>query len=75
MQKDAAHRFNIHQSTVSHINITWANFLYSVHGAVGIWMSEEAVKAHLPIFQNYSDTQVVLDCTEARMREHIAYEK
>ncbi len=35
MQKDLAHRFKIH-------------FLYSILGAVGIWISEEAVKAHLP---------------------------
>ncbi|KAJ8334017.1 hypothetical protein SKAU_G00413360 [Synaphobranchus kaupii] len=65
--KDLAHRFNIHQSTVSRIITTWVNFLYTVLGAVGIWLSEETVKAHLPdVFQNYSDTQVVLDCTELR---------
>ena len=67
MQKDLAQRFKIHQSTVSRIIKTWVNFLYTVLGAVGIWMSEEAVKAHLPdVFDNYSDTQVVLDCTELR---------
>ncbi|CAB1316006.1 unnamed protein product [Coregonus sp. 'balchen'] len=36
MQKDLAHRFKIHQSTVSRIINTWANFLYTVLGAVGI---------------------------------------
>uniref|UniRef100_A0A1A8NED2 Si:dkey-177p2.16 n=2 Tax=Nothobranchius pienaari TaxID=704102 RepID=A0A1A8NED2_9TELE len=65
LQKDLAHRFKIHQSTVSHIINTWANFLYTVLGAVGIWMSEDKVKAHLPdVFKNYSNTQVLLDCTE-----------
>ncbi len=68
MQTDLAHRFKIHQSTVSSCIInTWAYFLYTVLGAVGIWLSEETVKAQLPdVFQNYSDTQVVLNCTELR---------
>lgn len=67
MQKDLAHRFRIHQSTVSRIINTWANFLYTVLGPVGIWLDEETVKAHMPdVFQQYSDTQVILDCTELR---------
>ncbi|KAL0970440.1 hypothetical protein UPYG_G00241950 [Umbra pygmaea] len=67
MQKDLAQRFRIHQSTVSRIINTWANFLYTVLGAVGIWMDEETVNAHMPdVFQFYSDTQVILDCTELR---------
>ncbi|KAM9375699.1 uncharacterized protein KZ484_008239 [Pholidichthys leucotaenia] len=65
MQRDLDHRFKIHQSTVSRIINTWANFLYTLLGAVGTWLSEAQVKAHLPdVFLNYSDTQVVLDCTE-----------
>ncbi|CAB1338569.1 unnamed protein product [Coregonus sp. 'balchen'] len=81
MQKDLAHRFKIHQSTVSRIINTWANFLdtvlgavgiwanflYTVLGAVGIWLDEETVKSHMPeVFQGYSDTQIILDCTEIR---------
>ena len=55
----------IHQSTVSHIINTWANFLYTVLGAVGIWLDEEAVKASTPeVFQGYSVTQIILDCNE-----------
>ncbi|KAI7800509.1 uncharacterized protein LOC130565305 [Triplophysa rosa] len=66
-QRDLAHRFNVHESTVSRIITTWANFLYTILGSVRIWMSEEAVKAHLPIeFQDNPDTQVVMDCTELR---------
>ncbi|XP_058629590.1 uncharacterized protein LOC131539210 [Onychostoma macrolepis] len=66
-QRDLAHRFDIHQSTVSRIITTWANFLYTVLGSVRIWMSKEVVKAHMPKeFQDYPDTQVVIDCTELR---------
>ncbi|KAI2649907.1 Beta-lactamase [Labeo rohita] len=70
-QKKPATGKNVHrlqricQSTVSRIINTWANFLYTVLGAVGIWLEEETVKAHMPdVFQYYSDTQVILDCTE-----------
>lgn len=67
MEKDLAHRFYITESAVSRVITTWADFLYSVLGAVNVWMSEKTVKAHLPdVFQNYSETQVVLDCTKLR---------
>ncbi|KAL6490092.1 hypothetical protein MHYP_G00004370 [Metynnis hypsauchen] len=67
MQKDLAHRFRIHRSTVSRIINTWANFLYTVLGAVSIWLDVDTVKTHLPdVFQDYADTQVILDCTELR---------
>ncbi|KAI7789388.1 hypothetical protein IRJ41_018296, partial [Triplophysa rosa] len=66
-QRDLAHRFNIHQSTVSRKLTTWANFLYTTLGSVRIWMSEEEVKANLPKdFKDYPDAQVIIDCTELR---------
>ncbi|XP_074546804.1 uncharacterized protein LOC141805586 [Halichoeres trimaculatus] len=67
MQRDLAHRFKIHHSAVSRIINTWANFLYTVLGAVGIWLDKETIKSHMPeVFQGYSDTQIILDCTEIR---------
>lgn len=66
-EKDLGDCFNIHQSTVRRILKTWANFLYTVLGAVGIWMSSDTVKAMMPnVFGKYSDTQVIIDCTEWR---------
>ncbi|GAA6223191.1 uncharacterized protein LOC108878250 isoform X1 [Lates japonicus] len=67
-QRELGHRFNIHQATVSRIIVTWANFLYSLLGSVCIWMSPAAVKVKLPSeFDGiYSDTHVILDCTELR---------
>ncbi|XDV16294.1 hypothetical protein PO909_016075 [Leuciscus waleckii] len=67
-QRELGHRFNIHRATVSRIIMTWANFLYSLLGSVCVWMSPAAVKASLPhdFDGSYSDTQVVLDCTELR---------
>ena len=66
-QRELSHRFTIHRATVSRIIVTWANFLYILLGSVSIWMSPEAVKAHIPQeYAGYSDTQVVVDCTELR---------
>ncbi|XP_073702352.1 uncharacterized protein [Garra rufa] len=42
-QKDLGHRFQVHQTTVSRIITTWANFLYFVLGSVCIWMTKEQV--------------------------------
>lgn len=64
---DLGHRFNIPQYMVIKMIRAWASFLYSILGSVNIWMSEEAVKAHLPKeFQDYPDTQVIIDCAELR---------
>ncbi|XP_037389022.1 uncharacterized protein LOC119262176 [Pygocentrus nattereri] len=66
-ERDLGHRFNIHPSTVSRIISTWTNFLYTLLGSVSIWLSPEHVKKNLPSeFQDYPDTQVILDCTELR---------
>ncbi|KAK0136273.1 hypothetical protein N1851_027823 [Merluccius polli] len=66
-EKDLGDRFSIHQSTVSRIIKTWVNFLYTLLGAVGIWMSPETIRATIPsVFGKYSDTQVIIDCTEMK---------
>ncbi|KAK7895700.1 hypothetical protein WMY93_021025 [Mugilogobius chulae] len=65
VQKDLAHRFKVHQSTVSRIINTWANFLYEVLGAIGIWLDEDTIKENIPeVFSSYADTHIILDCTE-----------
>ncbi|ROL41648.1 THAP domain-containing protein 2 [Anabarilius grahami] len=68
-EKDLGDRFNIHQSAVSRIIKSWVNFLYTLLGAVRIWMSPEEIRATMPsVFGKYSDTQVIVDCTELRCK-------
>ncbi|XP_076842458.1 uncharacterized protein LOC143487035 [Brachyhypopomus gauderio] len=64
-ERDLAHRFHVHQSTVSRIITSLANFLYFLLGSVCIWMPKDKVQAYLPEeFGNFQDTQVILYCTE-----------
>ncbi|XP_026006691.1 uncharacterized protein LOC113011376 [Astatotilapia calliptera] len=63
-ERDLAHRFNIHQSTVSRIIATWTNFLATALGSQCIWLTREEVQAYLPEeFKDFSDTQMILDCS------------
>ncbi|KAK0144673.1 hypothetical protein N1851_017015 [Merluccius polli] len=57
-QRDLGHRFHVHRATVSRIIVTWVNFLYSLLGSVSIWMSPEAVKAHIPQEYNIKFSQL-----------------
>ncbi|XP_055034355.1 uncharacterized protein [Paramisgurnus dabryanus] len=62
---DLAERFSIHRTTASRIISTWTHFLYCLLGSQRLWIPPEVVRAHLPPeFADFSDTQVVLDCTE-----------
>ncbi|KAL4008193.1 hypothetical protein ACER0C_002045 [Sarotherodon galilaeus] len=66
-ERDLAHQFNIHQSTVSRIIATWTSFLATALGSQCIWLTRAEVQAYLPKeFKGFSDTQVILDCTELR---------
>lgn len=66
-ERDLAHRFNIHQSTVSRIIATWTSFLATALGSQCIWLTRAEVQAYLPEeFKDFPDTQVILDCTELR---------
>ncbi|KAI2655910.1 50S ribosomal protein L29 [Labeo rohita] len=58
-ERDLAHRFHMHPSTVSRI--------IALLGSVCVWLSAADVKSNLPEeFSDFSDTQVIIDCTEIR---------
>ena len=60
--------FNISQSTVSRIFITWLNFMYLRFGSVNIWPSRSNVQSAMPeeFKEKYPQTRVIIDCTEVR---------
>ncbi len=66
LERDIAHRFNISQSHVSPVWVTWLYFLYRQLRSIPIWPSKEFVQATMPeSFKNsYPHTRVIIDCTE-----------
>ena len=67
-QQDIGCRFNVSQSTVSRVIITWANFLYFQLGSIPIWPSRDQVNKYMPdcFKELYPTTRVILDCTEIK---------
>ena len=63
-----AQLFNVSQSTVSRIFITWVNFMYLQLGQINIWPSRELVNETMPedFKAKYPTTRVIIDCTEVR---------
>ena len=66
MEQDLAYRFNVSQSTVSRIIVTWLNLLYLKLKEIPLWMPKGLVHAAMPeqFKKNYPTTRVILDATE-----------
>ncbi|XP_077390154.1 uncharacterized protein LOC144026910 isoform X2 [Festucalex cinctus] len=63
--QDLADRYRVHQATVCRVIISWSNFLYTILGSVRIWIPQEQIQKHMPaVFEDYSDTTVILTCSE-----------
>ncbi|XP_028437745.1 uncharacterized protein LOC114558160 [Perca flavescens] len=69
-EQDLAVRFDVSQSTVSRICVTWANYLQFMLGSLPIWPSRETVNELMPpCFQStFPLTRVILDCTEIHVQ-------
>ncbi|XP_048738589.2 uncharacterized protein LOC125653256 isoform X2 [Ostrea edulis] len=69
-EQDLAVRFNISQSSVSRILITWANYLYTMLGSLPLWPPRCVVDSNMPkCFQEtYPHVRVILDCTEIKVQ-------
>ena len=65
MQGHLADIFKVSESTVSRILNTWINFLYDSAKQLVPWPTKEQILYNLPrAFMDFSNTQIVLDCTE-----------
>ena len=65
-ERDLADRFGTSVSTVSHICITWLNFLHLKLKELPLWPGRDLVKSYMPqVFKDlYPDTRVIIDATE-----------
>ena len=63
---DLGERFNLSQSTVSGILITWINYLYIVLGSLKIWPTCEISFKNAPrdVNEKYRNNIIIIDATE-----------
>ena len=67
-ERHLGHLFDISQSTVSRIVISWVNFMYLRFGQLNIWPSRKVVNDNMPLdFKGkYPNTRAIIDCTEIK---------
>ena len=65
-EQDIAYRFDISQSTVSRIIMTWTNLLYHQLKQIPLWPPKALTLSNMPkIFRDkYPSTRVIIDATE-----------
>ena len=74
--RDIAERFDVSESSVSRIFLTWVKFLETILTKLPIWMSKRKLKKTLPsAFKGmYEDVTVVVDCTEMQCEKPSDFE-
>lgn len=65
-----ADNFNISQTTVSRVFISWINFLYFMLGSICIWPSRAKIKKHMPTcFKSLCpDCRGIIDASEIKVQ-------
>ena len=65
-----ADTFNISQTTVSRVFISWITFLYFMLGITCIWPSQEKIEKNMPIcFKSmYPDCRGIIDASEIKVQ-------
>ena len=65
-----ADNFNISQTTVSRVFISWVNFLYFMLGSICIWPSRAKIQKHMPTcFKSlYPDCRGIIDASEIKVQ-------
>ncbi|XP_063366807.1 uncharacterized protein LOC134655286 [Cydia amplana] len=63
--------FNISETTVSNIFITWINFIHQLWSRINIWPSKELIQYYMPQhFKQYDENvRVILDGTEIAVQK------
>lgn len=63
---ELSYMFEVSESTVSNIIVTWINFMYFQLKELDIWPSRSVIDEYMPndFFANFNKTRVILDATE-----------
>jgi len=67
---DLAERFNISESTVSLILVTWLNYMYIILGSLKIWPHRKIILDNCPkgFKEKYPNTLIIIDATELKSK-------
>ncbi|CAF1381592.1 unnamed protein product, partial [Rotaria magnacalcarata] len=70
-EQELAVYFNISQSTVSRMVISWTRFVYSVVSSINLWPTKDQIQQALPfeMRKNYPYVRVIVDCTEFEIEQ------
>ncbi|XP_061196676.1 uncharacterized protein LOC133204949 [Saccostrea echinata] len=63
---ELSYLFQVSESTVSNIIVTWINFMYFQLKEINIWPSRSVIDEYMPddFFANFCKTRVIIDATE-----------
>lgn len=67
--KELAFRFDISESSVSQIFVTWINFLYCQFKELKIWVPLHVAKENMKIKGQKCSSTVIIDCTEIKIEQ------
>ncbi|CAF1580513.1 unnamed protein product, partial [Rotaria magnacalcarata] len=70
-EQELAVYFNISQSTISRIVISWTRFVYSVVSSINLRPTKDQIQQALPLEmkKNYPYVRVIVDCTEFEIEQ------
>ncbi|XP_069119303.1 uncharacterized protein, partial [Argopecten irradians] len=68
---ELSEKFNISETTVSKVIITWINFMYFQLKELPIWPARDTVTEHMPVDfkKKFQSTRVILDATEVPIQK------
>ena len=74
---DLGEKFNIAESTVNNIFLTWINYLYITIGSINLWPHRDIILQNAPaeFFEKYSNKIAIIDATELMIEVPSALQK
>lgn len=74
---DLSERFNVSESTVVSVLITWINYLYIVLGCLKVWPHRDIIFKNSPkeFIEEYPNNIIIIDATELKIQVPSALQK
>ncbi|XP_067019434.1 uncharacterized protein [Acropora muricata] len=74
---DLGERFNLSDSAINNILLTWLNYIYEVLGSLKIWPHRDVILKNAPqeFIDKYPNNTVIIDATELKIQVPSALQK